>query len=469
MALNPNILKTGTISRGARGSKIDLVTPVNIFNTVRENRREQKLADLTLTQAEKAEKRGIEYQEIMQSSLNPNGTINGEKAIAGLNRGLFFKEAQGVKDRMAKAQAAQMDARIKNQEARRKSQEIQGNMAGAVLKAGSLLEKDAALSLALEEWNTQEMKIPKIFLDGAGYSRDKELALTAMRDSADDFKKGSQAKAIYTTEGIGKLQDGKFSYLNDPETGKRLQREYAEKGYKKTIIDGNIVMVNALDPTDQIVIGKSGEEARKEKAEGRKAKELTFKEKELELKEKESERKEAKFKENAKKWAIDHKKLKAKNQTAINKFSRFSRKARAIANDPNLKYITGIGRYGLGGKGVPLFETKGKDLQADLDNLSAMGAINTMIQLKSESATGSTGFGALSEKELSVLQNALGALENDEISPPKKKAILLEVADIMDKYQDAIESFEDKLEESGESLDLEKTEDELLNEGIDGL
>ena len=60
MALNPNILKTGTISRGARGSKIDLVTPVNIFNTVRENRREQKLADLTLTQAEKAEKRGIE-------------------------------------------------------------------------------------------------------------------------------------------------------------------------------------------------------------------------------------------------------------------------------------------------------------------------------------------------------------------------------------------------------------------------
>jgi hypothetical protein len=46
-----------------------------------------------------------------------------------------------------------------------------------------------------------------------------------------------------------------------------------------------------------------------------------------------------------------------------------------------------------------------------LETLKSMIAIDKMIEMKKNSPTGSTGFGALSEKELAVLQNAIGNLD----------------------------------------------------------
>lgn len=76
---------------------------------------------------------------------------------------------------------------------------------------------------------------------------------------------------------------------------------------------------------------------------------------------------------------------------------------------PGMQYLTGTSHY-LHPDYIPFVAqaTGAGDAAASLDRLKSRLAIDLMRQMKSQSRTGATGFGQLSERELDVLMNAAG-------------------------------------------------------------
>lgn len=436
MALQPGILDTSIIGKGAQ-SKIDLATPVNIYTSLQANKRANQqakdrraLADLELTKEQAETKRQAKIKTILGNSLNENGSVNGMKAISALNQEGEFEYARTIEDRMVKAQDAQ---RKRTQFAQndlgtsfRSALDTDNQVEGFLLAREDAIKKGYPLSEGLKNYMPTDEEIINNQLD--------PRVRTEMEYISDKYK---------PTDKKMSLEDK--LYL--------LRQRYKEKGElveKKADIKSEAPLTKAEESRERIAKAK-----------------VDIAEKTLKLKEKKSEREEAKWELTKEKALEAHKVSRLKHKSNIDKFSRFTRKARKIAKSPNLKYITGLGRYHLTkGKDIPEAATVGKDLQADLNNLLAMGAINTMIQLKAESKTGSTGFGALSASELTILKNALGSFEDDEVTPKKKAELLIEVADIIDDYQDRIEEFDT---EYSEDLGTDMTEEDILNKEIDGL
>jgi len=71
---------------------------------------------------------------------------------------------------------------------------------------------------------------------------------------------------------------------------------------------------------------------------------------------------------------------------------------------------------------------------ADLNSLISALDINTLQQLKRQSKTGATGFGALSDRELGVLENAGTTLRNRRQGEP---AIAAEFKRLLESVTDA--------------------------------
>jgi hypothetical protein len=69
------------------------------------------------------------------------------------------------------------------------------------------------------------------------------------------------------------------------------------------------------------------------------------------------------------------------------------------------------------------------DAKAALERLTSQLVIGLMSEMKSQSRTGATGFGALSEKELAVLQNAATKLSNQNMSERSAARELLRLRD----------------------------------------
>lgn len=82
---------------------------------------------------------------------------------------------------------------------------------------------------------------------------------------------------------------------------------------------------------------------------------------------------------------------------------------------------------------TPLLRNDTKDAQAQLRNISGQVALATMSRLKALSSQGATGFGALSQQELKLLQNSLAALESEDISNAELKRSLKVIRDKMEK------------------------------------
>lgn len=106
-----------------------------------------------------------------------------------------------------------------------------------------------------------------------------------------------------------------------------------------------------------------------------------------------------------------------KLQDAISGIDRSFKLTNDLINHPGLGGIAGRpfgGEVGFRGTGVNLADITPGTAQADAFNkhktLVSNVALRTMEQLKATSAQGATGFGALSEKELQVLQDAAGNL-----------------------------------------------------------
>ena len=82
---------------------------------------------------------------------------------------------------------------------------------------------------------------------------------------------------------------------------------------------------------------------------------------------------------------------------------------------------------------IPHVRNDTKDANAQLKNVANQVVLATMSKLKALSKQGATGFGALSEKELSVLQNSIAALDQENISNEQLTKSLDAIAKTMEK------------------------------------
>ena len=426
-------------------TQLDL-SPLNQFAVARRDRISQSLADLTLSDADKKEKRENEEQEIMQKARG-----NPMVAMDLFQQKGRFDKVQEIQTWVSDQQKAQQKAQQEQAKSQRENYEFASGLADGVLKRPTLLEKEKGLNNMMEEMQKQGWDIPSV-LKSPGYSRDKESYLMQLAGASGG--KAGNPTMVYTTEGIGTIDESGFKFLDSPETGKRLQREYAEKGYVKGIRDGKDVMIDRDDPNNVIVMGPSRKEGREERR-------LELKEADLELKRARDARDETAFKATQLKMAQSQRAYKLKYSGQIDNIQTFLDRAYSAKNNPNMKYVTGMGALV---RHVP--GTAAASLQADIDFIISSGIIETMAKLKSESPTGSTGFGALSAIELEAIKTSFSTLSNTKLPPNDKKKELGRIIDIMEKR---LREQRGSFREMDSILGPEKNEEQLLNDEIDAL
>lgn len=82
---------------------------------------------------------------------------------------------------------------------------------------------------------------------------------------------------------------------------------------------------------------------------------------------------------------------------------------------------------------IPVIRNDAKDADAQLKNIAGQVAMATLSRLKSLSATGATGFGALSNQELQLIQNSIATLQSERISNAELRRSLKIIRDGMEK------------------------------------
>ena len=441
MPLNVGIIDPSIVTQGTRESKIDLATPVNMYTALRADSRAQKLSELTLSKEEKAAKREEDLQGIIKSSLTPDGHIDSEKALASLNRGGFVDEAAHIQERMEKARMAQQTAMQEAQKAKQEMQKRAGNAALAVLdskgdKAESFLqfqkyaqENNLPISedvknyrLSDEEGHTGQLH-PKImsyldYLGNESLSPEQRLARQKATDPNATPEEYGMAP-IYGKDAAGNtvaLQTKKSGGIKKIELPEGITLTpgvtHIDMGDKTGLVDksGKVVATidKGIDPGKKADLGIKGEE-------------LVLKKEEATQKAAKAEADKIEVAKKARAYAL-------KNQAGLESIQTFLDKANKVKDNPNMKFVTGAGSVG---SYVP--GTGAADLQADIDFLVSSGAIETLGQLKSQSATGASGMGALSDAELVLLKNSFSSLGNKNISPNKKREELSRIIGIMDK------------------------------------
>lgn len=122
-----------------------------------------------------------------------------------------------------------------------------------------------------------------------------------------------------------------------------------------------------------------------------------------------------------------------------------------LINHPGLPEISGLplqGEVGIYGVGVDIADLKPGTTQADAFNahksLVSQVALRTMDRLKQQSATGATGFGALSEKELKILENSIGNLRLSSSQEELVKNYKKFQSDLMEMRERLVDRFKRK-------------------------
>lgn len=93
--------------------------------------------------------------------------------------------------------------------------------------------------------------------------------------------------------------------------------------------------------------------------------------------------------------------------------------------------------YGDVESNIPLVRTAAKDANSQLRTVANQVALSTMAKLKTMSAQGATGFGALNREELRLLMDAVASLEVSNISNEQLTANLAIIKEKMQKIYDA--------------------------------
>lgn len=464
MPLNPGLLDTSILRPGPG---LDVGSVINTYTGIKKFKTDQKLSEITLSAKEKELKRDAEIQGIIKSSITQDGHVNSEKAIMDLNRAGFLAEAEHIQGRMETARATRQAAEA--QQAK--------DMASAFLNVVDSKNPVESFLLAREEGKKNGWKMSPGIM---GYNpSDEELASGKFANP----KVGQELlyhgerfltpdQRIARAKSVSGADSGDEYGLNPiygvDAQGNAVALQASKKGgVKKIELPEGISLtpgVNFQNVGDKVIIfDKSGKQVAsvKKGVDPGKQADLAISAEELKLKQAEGLRKAAEAESKKVEVAKKARAYSLKNKGEIESLQTFLDKANTVKDNPNMKYVTGAGKVGAYIPG-----TSAADLQADIDFLVSSGVIETMSKLKNESPTGATGFGALSENEMKVMQNAFSILGNRDISPNKKREELGRVIKIIENRQREYRAF---ARDSDTLLGPEPTEQETIDNGIDGL
>lgn len=426
------------LSQSQPRSKIDLSPAVNIYTALRADKRAQSLADLTLDTDQRKQQNKENIDRIKtQFSKDPKLTYN-----ALIARGYhdaankFQQEFTAQQKAMEEQQKRQFD--MQQAQANRVSK-IENEYGTAVKSALNSKNPVDAFMMLREDAVKKEWPISEDFLN---YMPTDEEVARGELDPRVRTEMEYISERSMPPKGPMSLEDKLF-----------LMRErYNEKK-------------NLAKTKSQVKIDQPLTEAEKSRERIAKQK-VAIAGKKLTLDEEKGERDAELFKQKKIEIARKNRAYKKKNTEGINSIQTFLDRAYSVSKNPNMKKISGGGRYWVGGSEVPIFETEGKDLQADIDFLTDLGVIETMAKLKAESPTGSTGFGALSENEMKTMKNAFSLLGNPEISGAKKKKEVDRIIEIMERR-----AREERIwnQEQEALLGPELTIEQLEDQEIEGL
>lgn len=127
----------------------------------------------------------------------------------------------------------------------------------------------------------------------------------------------------------------------------------------------------------------------------------------------------------------------ANYRNSTGNIDRLIEKASALANNPNLWMGVGLGAASAKMPGSP-----GADVQADIDSLVSQVAFGVLQAMREASKTGGA-LGAVSERELDLLQNNLAALSKAQSPQQYRKRL----GDIVDWAQSARANLKDAYEQ----------------------
>lgn len=145
----------------------------------------------------------------------------------------------------------------------------------------------------------------------------------------------------------------------------------------------------------------------------------------------------AKTEDRARKEAADE----AAFKTADYGFERLSKDATDLASSPGLSKITGK-FAGLGA--AKLVDQDAINAQASIDNLVSQTAMQTLQAARTGSTNGATGFGALSEKELALVENAVTNLRNQRQDTDTYKKNLQTIIDYSNRLRTTLKDSRQK-------------------------
>jgi hypothetical protein len=100
------------------------------------------------------------------------------------------------------------------------------------------------------------------------------------------------------------------------------------------------------------------------------------------------------------------------------------------------------GVYGAGQAAAMVPGTRFANTKADVDRLIGLNVVETLAQLKQQSPTGATGFGALSDSELNILKSSFSTFVDKNQSPEKIGEELERVARILIRYKNRVKKFD---------------------------
>ena len=416
---------------GTARTPLNLQPGIENYFLGQQNQRQNSLAELTMTKWERKQKRDAELKQIQQQNVgNPQGMIQ------GLERAGYSDEARKAKIQIANAQKARFEQK----------------QAEDTFKTNKMdkFAKTYANLPDLSEGKTERIDYyhDKIqpFTGGPAWSEQMDQRLLASAKTASGMGVQARVRQLPTKDGIVNFypdgtsefaRDDKGEVLKPPSTYKSVAGE--DQLYRFDSKSGEFVGTGIKPKGKALERVKIAETTQKTQIAGEK------------------------WEEEKGRNLEKHKKLKLANSSEIAEIQAFADLASSIAGNEAISNITGIG-VAHPVKGLAMPGSAGSNLRVDLDRLIAMGAIQTMAKLKRESPTGSTGFGALSQKELSVIQNAFAGLESKMQSPAKLKKELQRISDIMNKYMLNIRQFE-----SQNTFQPDITEDQSLDAGIEGL
>lgn len=166
---------------------------------------------------------------------------------------------------------------------------------------------------------------------------------------------------------------------------------------------------------------------------------------ELDLKKQENERKAQLAIEKSKEFEEKHKTALFAKKQEVEKIDSFVDELEDLAKRPL------GGNYGAGKVARIVPGSTWATTNAKINKLLSSGVLQVMAQLKASSPTGSTGFGALSEKEMAVLQSAFSILNDRNIEPEIANQEIKKILNITKKYRDNIKNY--KMGESTENKD----------------